>query len=88
MATPITHVSSIGVIDSIFLAYYSLIASIDKFSMAYICPVPATFLVSDPKQAADALLAQVQKQFDGHPVSPIALEYTTETHKGFSRKRR
>ena len=52
----------------------------------YVCPVPATFLVSDPKEAADALLKQVQMQFDGQPVSTVAIKYSKEVSKGLRRR--
>jgi len=44
-----------------------------------LCPVPATFAVSDETQLAGALIEQVQKQFRGERCEPIRLPYRLST---------
>ena len=49
--------------------------SIDLF-----CPMPATFVVGSEREAARALMEQIQRQFRGESCEPISLPYKIRAH--------
>ena len=51
-------------------------------SVALLCPVPATWLVSSERAIAKALLAQVQRQLRGERCEPIAIPFHPVSQTG------
>ena len=50
-------------------------------SLDLFCPMPVTFMVSNERETARALIEQIQKQFRGESCEPISLPYRLMAHE-------
>jgi DNA-binding transcriptional regulator YhcF (GntR family) len=47
-----------------------------------LCPFPATWIISEEDLVADALIAMIERQFDGQPALPVEVKHTVR-HEPF-----
>jgi len=48
----------------------------------FLCPVPATWAISDEAQLATEMIRMVQKQFDGEKISPVLIPHSFKSDPG------
>jgi DNA-binding LacI/PurR family transcriptional regulator len=48
----------------------------------FLCPVPATWAISDEAQLATELIRMIQKQFDGEKISPVLIPHSFKGDPG------
>ncbi len=48
----------------------------------FLCPVPATWAISDEAQLATEMIRMIQKQFDGEKISPVLIPHSFQSDPG------